>query len=668
MATIRDIIAEKDYLRLAKDEKWFVGRSFYNDYDGMFIRTTDERKDQVGGISRCSFLLAYYDNPNDDQFECHLLRVIDIAVMPNDQMIANTLLEAYKEDVGNNLDPYTRAELSNAALKCRVLGTFYYDKNRKLQFGADVENFFSPLYYSVYKPSPEISEWLVNFQNTAKNPYKIGKLRYSSSQRIQESEKDSAVFVNPSDFLGTRTALFGMTRTGKSNTIKKLIEAITDVSGHTDKTCGDNEDVENYTNPFDKDGLPKYKVGQIIFDQNGEYANKNTQDNGTAIYEKYSDITYRYSVKEKPGFHVLKVNFYKDVQTGFNLLRGFFKSNGESSDYIQSFMSVEMEEPENKNSSEYYRWKRWVCAYLCCLKQAGFTVPQGFKVYFKASQDLISAVTSPVIDAKTNKIKAPATFSSFDPSNGITLDDAVKFWNWVIDNQEHEFFKNYYHTKGHDWMDEELKNILVMFSRKRNLTGTVGITGFKKLEQYKKYHTTMTDSSFEKDIVSLLRKGKIVIIDLSQGDPTVQQTYSEKISWAIFNNAVARFADCKENNFIVFYFEEAHNLFPKNDDLTGVYSKIAKEGAKLNLGLVYATQEVSSIAPSIIKNTQNFFVAHLNNEDELKEIKKCSDFEDFSKSIAKFNPATDKGFIRMRTYSNPFVVPVQIDKFAEEIE
>lgn len=118
----------------------------------------------------------------------------------------------------------------------------------------------------------------------------------------------------------------------------------------------------------------------------------------------------------------------------------------------------------------------------------------------------------------------------------------------------------------------------------------------------------------------------------------------------------------------MFYFEEAHNLFPKNDDLTGVYSKIAKEGAKLNLGLVYATQEVSSIAPSIIKNTQNFFVAHLNNEDELKEIKKCSDFEDFSKSIAKFNPATDKGFIRMRTYSNPFVVPVQIDKFAEEIE
>jgi len=111
----------------------------------------------------------------------------------------------------------------------------------------------------------------------------------------------------------------------------------------------------------------------------------------------------------------------------------------------------------------------------------------------------------------------------------------------------------------------------------------------------------------------------VIIIDLSQGDPVIQQTFADKICLSIFRNAMNNFVNNHPNNFIQFYFEEAHNLFPKKDDkdLSGIYNRIAKEGAKLNIGLIYATQEVSSISSNILKNTQNWFIAHLNNDDEL---------------------------------------------------
>ena len=58
-----------------------------------------------------------------------------------------------------------------------------------------------------------------------------------------------------------------------------------------------------------------------------------------------------------------------------------------------------------------------------------------------------------------------------------------------------------------------------MLTRKTKPGGAANVAGFRLLRDIKEYHSPTTGPSFEADILSLLREGKIVIIDLSQGRP-----------------------------------------------------------------------------------------------------------------------------------------------------
>jgi len=115
------------------------------------------------------------------------LRAIKPAKLPTDNDVIASMVEYYKDNLKtsgkkNQLDDFTKYTFSFSGLECRILGTFYRDEN--------------------------------------------GKIRYSSSRRFQDKHPDVPVYVSPSDFLGKRTALFGMTRTGKSNTVKKQLKLL----------------------------------------------------------------------------------------------------------------------------------------------------------------------------------------------------------------------------------------------------------------------------------------------------------------------------------------------------------------------------------------------------------------------------------------------------------
>ena len=661
-------LATVDIFSEGNKKEDFIGRPFYLDYEKASLLVADAWKIKVGGVAQGTFLLAFYEN-EEKISEALLLRAIRPTKLPTDNDVICSMIEYYKDNLKtagkeSQLDDFTRYEFSFSGLDCRILGTFYKDQSGKIVFGADVENFYSSHNYSVYKTKGKVLEFIVNLRDGedivgSNKDVKIGHVRYSSSKRSQDALGDISVYLSPKDFLGKRTALFGMTRTGKSNTVKKVIQATVEISNKSRSDLGKNNDsLENSALTFDKNGIPKFPVGQIIFDINGEYANANLQDEGTAIFELFKKDTVRYSVLEKKDFRVMKVNFYKELEAGFNLISNHFKTIKENSDYVGSFLATSLEKPDDYESdfSNKTRYDRKVAAYLCCLYRAGFPVPQKFKVTFKGAKEINEAVR------QENLI---------DPSKGISLEDATIWFTWVWENYKtFPFFKAHKDKGGNEWADEELRAILAFLTRHKEPGATAIVSGYLKLKPLIKLHSDQTDISFEISILEDIRKGKIIIVDLSQGDTEVQKLYSERICERIFADANNRFIKNSSNNFIQFYFEEAHNLFPKKEDndLSQIYNKLAKEGAKLNLGLIYATQEVSSISANILKNTQNWFVAHLNNEDELKEIRKYYDFGDFAESLIRFSASSDKGFVRMKTYSNPFVVPVQIDRFTVKID
>jgi hypothetical protein len=211
----------------------FVGRPFHLDYASALLLVADAWKQKAQGLPQGCFLLAYYEN-EDQVAESLLLRVIAPAKLPTDADVISSMVEYYKDNLKTSgkesqLDTFTRYEFGFSGVQCRILGTFYKSPEGKLTFGADVENFYSAHNYRIIKPAPDVLEAIVNFREGAVtgNPsdIKIGRVRYSSTRRFQENELDVPVYVSPGDFLGKRTALFGMTRTGKSNTVKKIIQS-----------------------------------------------------------------------------------------------------------------------------------------------------------------------------------------------------------------------------------------------------------------------------------------------------------------------------------------------------------------------------------------------------------------------------------------------------------
>lgn len=92
-------LAMVDIFAEAKKADLFIGRPYYLDFDKAYLLITDAWKEKVGGIPQGTFLLAFYENENDDVDECLLLRALRPAKLPTDNDVIASMVEYYKDNL-----------------------------------------------------------------------------------------------------------------------------------------------------------------------------------------------------------------------------------------------------------------------------------------------------------------------------------------------------------------------------------------------------------------------------------------------------------------------------------------------------------------------------------------------------------------------------------------
>jgi hypothetical protein len=179
------------------------------------------------------------------------------------------------------------------------------------------------------------------------------------------------------------------------------------------------------------------------------------------------------------------------------------------------------------------------------------------------------------------------------------------------------------------------------------------------------YHSPDAGQDYAPAIHADLVAGKIVIVDLARGSEGVLQFASERVLNELLGRAAERFRTGKSPQHIQIFLEEDHRLFNREkfkDRLADAdpYVRLAREAGKYKLGLIYSTQQVSSVEVDILDNTANWIIAHLNSESEVRLLRGRYEFDRFGSQILQ---AEDPGFVRIKMQSGRFVIPAQVRMF-----
>jgi hypothetical protein len=620
------------------------------DFEASHIITCDPWKQKCGGVPRGAFILLKLDPDLIGQEEREnanrliLARIVDEAPTPVDMQTQAMLFQAHK--LQSVLDPLTKKDLQWSGLQASIIGTYYdveKDDKKVIEFGNDVDSYFAAFCYVAYMPTPEHLEKLINAFVDPKHAVEIGHLRYTETLSPRQSIP-VPIKINPQDLVGElqsaqRTANFGKTRFGKSNGTKINAQSIF---------------------------VSELGVAQLFIDPSGEYTYINAQDK-TSLFALNRDKSVRYALKQRVLSEEekaigltqpapLAINFYEYPDVGHQLIITLWSTVNQSvpPGYMRPVLDWDPtplnQAPPKQQRSAYNHYWRTMGLYYAFLRKADFvpsanlTVPIDFRGPVK--QQLASL---PGVRLRGNEIDTEQPIS--------VLPELWKrvYQLWTSPNKLALFPNS--DTTGEPYFDDIENSFL-------QCLGQPGLTAHNYVRPLNVYHSA-TGSSIFREIVRHLTDGTSVFVDVAQANEMVVENLTRQICKELFYEQNRLFSeDPTKQRIVLVHFEEAHKLFRSDDkDLKSIYNILAKEGAKFNIAMAYSTQSISTVSPDLTKMTDNLFIAHLDDDREIKEVSRKYVFRDVAKDLER---TQSKGFVRMYTRSHRFALPVQIHKFGPE--
>ena len=676
-----DLLAAHSPIRALLDHADRVGAVYrQHGFAEAFVITNDEFVRQAHGVPLHAFLLACTSELSDpsrsgqiraDDEELILLRVIGNAPVPQENDLEylrasagmEMVVEAGRPDPRPRdvmIDPLTEERMQTSGLRCAILGTFYDEdipSGPKLAFGTDIDNVYAASRLWVYKPYGDSLETIVSYMAEQKagevrRPFLIGNVRYASTrrrERLAEAEGKPTgvgVQIDIADIVSHKTAVLGMTRKGKSNTNKVVAAATHQYAVEQD-----------------------IKIGQLIFDPAGEYGSVNNQD-GTALVQSGPEHVVRYmlggtddELVADATLRPLALNFFDDesMPVVWELI-GELLPRINNAQYVQAFCAADVVGPSDPQTSEDWRAlshaRRARSLVYACFVKAGLAAPTGWGMFVPLKR----AVREALIAGGGRRGEDMSWLSQVPLSRrGDSARLTASQLTAVAEALAHHGLSDAADPEINSWMSNDHTKHVAEFllSRKGG--------GYKVLYALNEgYHAPSATDDYAPRVSDDLVDGKIVILDLSRsGGETVMQFASERIIKLLLANASERFRAGLPPHRTQLFLEEAQRLFDRAKFAEKIadrdpYVRLAREAGKYKIGMIYSTQQVSSVERDVLDNTANWIVAHINSEAEVKELRGRYEFDRFADQILR---AEDVGFVRVKTQSSRYIVPVQVRLF-----
>jgi len=361
------------------------------------------------------------------------------------------------------------------------------------------------------------------------------------------------------------------------------------------------------------------EMGMLIFDLNGEYARQETEGTSMGLIDAFEKMGVKNQVIWLTNRQVpTKTEYYEAKPIKIN----FFK---------EPYLAIEL-------------------AYQRALME-GERPPQ----YLEAAREGLNPETGDWTEVSN---KMAYVYGALIKA-GLKLPSSQLFVNYDIDRYDISKISEAERLLG------KLSEKMQENNRQRRNGGDTAKGGARDLFQWakrlsflKSLHTPEESGDFFSLAVEKAIEGKVVIIDLPTVSPELVEFLSVRLAARLFKEALRRYSsEQQKKTDVLIVIEEAHNLL---QDPSGVFYRIAKEGRKYGIGMLYSTQSPSAIPSDILAQTENFLVKHVSSEEDVKALKRAK--VAFAEPISDFilnEPVIGLSYVYMEPYQ-PFPVPVQV--------